>query len=223
MIQLDKNAALIRNILIAQNLENPFQNHKLKINTIKRKFLIKKYIKKILQLLNLNLKNDSISKTPDRIVNMYFNETFFGLNYYNFPKINTIKNTINFDEMILKKNITLTSTCEHHFLIFDGKANIAYIPKNKIIGLSTLHHIVRFFSARPQIQERLTKQISLTLETLLETQDVAVSINAIHYCIKARNFSCDNENNVTTFSLGGIFKKNKNIRKEFLLNSYKII
>ncbi len=125
-------------------------------------------------------------ETPHRIAKMYVDEIFSGLDYANFPKITLIENKMKVDEMVTVRDITLTSTCEHHFVTIDGKATVAYIPKDSVIGLSKINRIVQFFAQRPQVQERLTQQILIALQTLLGTNNVAVSIDAVHYCVKAR-------------------------------------
>lgn len=149
---------------------------------------------------------------------MYIEETFVGLDYSNFPKVTFINNQIKLKDIITIRKIRLTSICEHHFVIIDGEVNIAYIPNKKIIGLSHVSNIVNFFAARPQIQERLTKQILITLQTLLETKNVAVSINAIHHCIKLKG-CYDKYSSTSTISLGGLFDSRINMRKEFLFNT----
>jgi GTP cyclohydrolase I len=119
------------------------------------------------------------------------------------------------DEMVKVKNCSLQSTCEHHFVTIDGFATVAYLPKNKIIGLSKINRLVRFFAQRPQVQERLTQQVLVALQCLLETDDVAISINATHYCVKARGVM-DASSLTQTTALGGAFKKNATTRAEFL-------
>ena len=146
---------------------------------------------------------------------MYVNEIFSGLDYVNFPSITVIENKMKVDEMVKVSDITLTSTCEHHFVTIDGKAKVAYLPANKIIGLSKINRIVQFFARRPQVQERLTQQILVALQTLLETQNVAVTITATHYCVKARGVQ-DATSETTTTALGGYFKFNQASRHEFL-------
>ena len=147
---------------------------------------------------------------------MYVDEIFSGLDYRNFPKLTVVENKMQVDEMIKVKSINLSSTCEHHFVAIDGTATVAYIPKDKVIGLSKINRIVRFFAQRPQIQERLTEQVLLALQTLLETDDVAVSITATHYCVKARGVM-DANSETTTTGLGGAFKTRTDTRKEVLL------
>lgn len=138
-----------------------------------------------------------------------------GLDYSRFPKITVIENKMKVDEMVTVRDITLTSTCEHHFVTIDGKATVAYIPKDSVIGLSKINRIVQFFAQRPQVQERLTQQILIALQTLLGTNNVAVSIDAVHYCVKARGIR-DATSATTTTSLGGLFKSSQNTRQEFL-------
>ena len=133
----------------------------------------------------------------------------------NFPKITVIENKMKVDEMVKVSNINLTSTCEHHFVTIDGLAKVAYLPKSKVIGLSKINRIVRFFAQRPQVQERLTQQILLAIQTLTETDDVAVTIDATHYCVKSRGVM-DVNSNTTTTALGGCFKTNPQTRAEFL-------
>ncbi|WP_225639242.1 GTP cyclohydrolase I FolE [Candidatus Profftia sp. (ex Adelges kitamiensis)] len=215
MLSLSKEATQVHEKLEAYGLENPL-NYKSKILDLEiRKQLIEDHMIKIMQLLNLDLSNDSLIKTPNRFAKMYINEIFSGLDYLNFSKITMIKNKIKVDEMITVRDISFTSTCEHHFVIIDGKAHVAYIPNNCIIGLSKINRIVQFFSQRPQLQERLTKQILVALQTLLGIKNVAVSIDARHFCVKARGVK-DITSVTTTTSLGGLFKSSQNTRQEFL-------
>lgn len=209
---LTKEALLVRNILLVQGLENPIV--KLNLDNLVRKNRIADHIMSIMYLLNLDLKDDSLLDTPKRVAEMYVEDIFSGLDYSNFPKITILKNTMHMHEMITVRNINITSTCEHHFIVFNGKATVSYIPKNNVIGLSKINRIVHFFSKRPQLQERLTQQIFLALQTLLNTSDVAVFIDAMHYCVKARGIH-DITSTTATTALGGKFKFNINIRREF--------
>jgi len=177
---------------------------------------IEAHFREIMRALDLDLSDDSLCDTPRRIAKMYVREIFSGLDYRKFPKITVVENKMQVDEMIKIKSIELFSTCEHHFVAIDGRAAVAYIPKQKVIGLSKINRIVRFFAQRPQIQERLTEQVLVALQTLLETDDVAVSICAEHYCVKARGVM-DASSDTTTTALGGTFKTNTDTRKEFLL------
>src|SRR5471032_2947246 len=183
MSTLSKEAILVHEALMARGLETPLREP-LPIDNETRKQQIQEHMTAIMQLLNLDLTDDSLTETPRRIAKMYVDEIFSGLDYANFPKITVIENKMKVDEMVTVRDITLTSTCEHHFVTIDGKATVAYIPKDKVIGLSKINRIVQFFSQRPQVQERLTQQILLALQTLLGTTNVAVSIDAVHYCVK---------------------------------------
>lgn len=210
---LTKEALLVRGALQACGLETPLCGEVLDQEV--RKHLIAEHVMKIINLLNLDLANDSLVETPNRIAKMYVEDIFFGLDYANFPKITVIANKMKIDEMVTVRGITLTSTCEHHFITIDGKATVAYLPKDSVIGLSKINRIVQFFAQRPQVQERLTQQILLALQTLLGTNNVAVSIDAIHYCVKARGIR-DATSTTTTTSLGGLFRVSQNTRQEFL-------
>ncbi len=176
---------------------------------------IKGLMTEVLGTLGLNLEDDGVQETPHRIAKMYVYEVFSGLDYNNFPSIAMIDNKMGVKEMIKVRDISVISSCEHHFVTIDGTAKVAYIPNNKIIGLSKINRLVRFFSQRPQIQERLTQQILIALQTLLDTNNVAVSINATHYCVKSRGVMDVNSKTETT-ALGGIFKSNERTRAEFL-------
>jgi GTP cyclohydrolase I len=169
----------------------------------------------ILNTLGLDLQDDSLEQTPHRIAKMYVDEIFSGLDYTHFPKITVIQNKMKVEEMVCVDDIDLTSTCEHHFVTIDGSAKVAYIPKDTVIGLSKINRLVRFFSQRPQVQERLTQQVLVAMQTLLGTDDVAVTINAVHYCVKSRGVQDGNSHTRTT-SLGGVFKSDPSSRAEFL-------
>ncbi|MDR5615864.1 GTP cyclohydrolase I FolE [Arsenophonus sp.] len=215
MSSLSQEAHLVRKALEARGLETPLCGQSLSSN--ERKQQIEGHMSEIMRLLNLDLKDDSLVETPKRVAKMYVDEIFSGLDYNNFPKITLIENKMDFDEMVTVRDITLTSVCEHHFVTIDGKATVAYIPKDKVIGLSKINRIVQFFSQRPQVQERLTQQILIALQTLLGTSNVVVSIDAVHYCVKARGVRDVSSSTMTT-SLGGLFKSSQNTRQEFLRN-----
>ncbi|MEC6831373.1 GTP cyclohydrolase I FolE [Photobacterium toruni] len=213
MTALSVSAIQVRDALAARDLETPMTADV--VSRYEKKEKIEYHMREILSLLALDLTDDSLVETPHRIAKMYVDEIFSGLDYTNFPKITVIENKMNCDEMVRVKDITLTSTCEHHLITIDGKATVAYIPRGKIIGLSKINRIVRFFSQRPQVQERLTQQILVALQTLLESEDVAVTIDATHYCVKSRGVM-DATSVTTTTALGGIFKRNPATRAEFL-------
>jgi GTP cyclohydrolase IA len=168
-----------------------------------------------MKVLGLDLDDDSLVDTPRRVAKMYVNEIFGGLDYRNFPRLTVVENKMGCDEMVRVDNISLSSTCEHHFVTIDGVATVAYIPKSCVIGLSKINRVVAFFAQRPQIQERLTAQVLVALQTLLETEDVAVSITAAHFCVRTRGVR-DANSKTTTTSLGGAFKANAETRREFL-------
>lgn len=212
MISLE--AALVRDTLVAKGLETPLLPSDMSAD---EKYLrIKGLLTEVVSTLGLDLQDDSLAETPHRIAKMYVHEIFSGLDYQNFPSISLIENKMAVDEMVKVSNINLTSTCEHHFVTIDGLAKVAYIPKNKILGLSKINRIVRFFAQRPQVQERLTQQILIAIQALTETDNVAVSIEATHYCVKSRGVMDVNSSTSTT-ALGGIFKSNPQTRAEFLM------
>lgn len=181
---LSETASKVRDALLKSGLETPMIDNGL---TSEEKYQrIKSAFEDVVSTLGLDLTDDSLAETPHRIAKMYVKEIFSGLDYTQFPKISVIENKMKVDEMVKVSDISFTSTCEHHFVTIDGMAKVAYLPKDKIIGLSKINRIVRFFAQRPQVQERLTQQVLLTLQTLLETDNVAVSISAVHYCVKSR-------------------------------------
>jgi GTP cyclohydrolase I len=206
-------AQLVRQALIEKGLETPMIPNGL---TRDEKYnRIKVAMTDVVTTLGLDLRDDSLMETPHRIAKMYVDEIFGGLNYANFPKISVIENKMNVEEMVKVDNISVVSTCEHHFVTIDGASRVAYIPGDKIIGLSKINRIVRFFAQRPQVQERLTQQVLVALQTLLETDDVAVTIDATHYCVKSRGVMDANSSTQTT-ALGGQFKEDPRSRAEFL-------
>ncbi|GHW99155.1 GTP cyclohydrolase [Vibrio cholerae] len=205
MSGLSESAKLVKDALERRGLETPMQPNL--ATPAEKKEKIEQHMREILNLLGLDLTDDSLEETPQRIAKMYVDEIFSGLDYANFPKITVIENKMKVSEMVKVKDITLTSTCEHHLVTIDGTAAVAYIPRGKIIGLSKINRIVRFFAQRPQVQERMTQQILVALQTLLESDDVAVTIDATHYCVKSRGVM-DATSVTTTTALGGIFKSN---------------
>ncbi|PIT99752.1 MAG: GTP cyclohydrolase I FolE [Bdellovibrionales bacterium CG10_big_fil_rev_8_21_14_0_10_45_34] len=181
---------------------------------------IAKSFAEILETLGLDLNNESIKKTPQRVAKMYVNEVFAGLKSDAFPKITVIENEMAYDQMVLIDNISILSCCEHHFATIDGKARVAYIPNKRVIGLSKINRIADFFSRRPQVQERLTKQIADSLCYILDTKDVAVSITAKHYCVASRGVQ-DEASLTTTCDLRGSFKHDARTRSEFVSHGSK--
>lgn len=210
---ISTEATLVKNALVAHGLETPLIDNGLSRDEKYQR--IKGYMTDVVETLGLDLRDDSLNETPHRIAKMYVDEVFSGLDYQHFPKISVIENKMGIEEMVKVRNINVVSTCEHHFIIIDGMAKVAYIPHKKIIGLSKINRIVDFFAKRPQVQERLTQQILIALQTLLDTENVAVTINAAHYCVKARGVR-DVTSSTETTALGGSFKTNASTRAEFL-------
>ena len=210
---LSNEAAAVREALVHQGLETPMVENGLS-NEQKRE-RITGLMAEVAGTLGLDLTDDSLMETPARIAKMYVDEIFSGLDYSTFPKITQIENKMGLHEVIKVRDIGVLSTCEHHFITIDGCARIAYIPKDTIIGLSKLNRLVRFFAQRPQVQERLTRQIMVSLQVLLGTDDVAVHIDAKHYCVKARGVM-DEQSQTETIALGGAFKNDAGLRTEFL-------
>jgi GTP cyclohydrolase I len=211
-LNLSHEARIVRNALIAAGLETPMIEQK--YSSEDQYEIIKRNFEEILMTLGLDLTDDSLTETPHRISKMFIKEIFSGLKYENFPKITAIENKINLEEAVCVKDISLISTCEHHFVTIDGSAKVSYVPNKKIIGLSKINRIIRFFAQRPQVQERLTQQILIALQSLLETENVAVKIDAVHYCVKSRGVMDSTSSTVTT-AFGGCFKEDKDMRSKF--------
>ncbi|MEM0519393.1 GTP cyclohydrolase I FolE [Aequorivita flava] len=177
---------------------------------------IKYHFGKIMEALGLDLDDPSLQKTPERVAKMYVNDVFKGLDKNNSPKVSFFENTSDYKEMILVDHITIYSYCEHHFVPFFGKAAVAYIPKDRVIGLSKINRIVQFVASKPQIQERLTMEIGEKFKELLQTDDIAIYIEANHLCVASRGVK-DNSSITSTTFFGGKFAKNK--MKNRFLNS----
>jgi GTP cyclohydrolase I len=180
-----------------------------KIDIIETKF------KDIMYALGLDLSDDSLIETPKRVAKMYVNEIFWGLDYEAFPKCTTVENKMNYDEMVVERNINVQSNCEHHFVIIDGLATVGYIPKDKVLGLSKINRVVEYFSKRPQIQERLTEQVYHALQYILDTDNIGVVVHASHYCVRSRGVE-DTGSSTVTSKLGGVFKSDPSVRTEFM-------
>ena len=169
----------------------------------------------IMTALGLDLSDDSLMETPKRVAKMYVNEIFWGLDHEAFPKCTTVDNKMKYDEMVVERNVNVQSNCEHHLVIIDGVATVAYIPNQKVLGLSKINRIVEYFSKRPQIQERLTEQIYHALQYILDTDNIGVVIHAQHFCVKSRGVE-DVGSSTVTSKLGGVFKSDNNVRTEFM-------
>jgi len=176
---------------------------------------IEYHMENILNVLGLDLTDDSLMETPKRVAKMYVNELYWGLKPEFFPKCTTVQNKMGYDEMVLEKDITILSDCEHHLRTIIGVAHIAYIPKEKVLGLSKLNRVADYFARRPQIQERLAEQIFHALCFILGTDDVAVVIDAEHFCVKQRGVQDSNSHTITS-KLGGCFKSDPTVRSEYM-------
>ena len=204
---------LVHQHLVNCGVETPTVDNGLsrtdKIDFIERKF------NDIMNALGLDVSDDSLIETPKRVAKMYVNEIFWGLDYEALPKCTTVDNKMNYDEMVIERNVNVQSNCEHHFVVIDGLATVGYIPNKKVLGLSKINRVVEYFSKRPQIQERLTEQIYHALQFILETDNIGVVINAKHYCVASRGVE-DTGSNTITSKLGGCFKTDPSVRSEFM-------
>ena len=176
---------------------------------------IKEHVAAILEILGMDLTDDSLKGTPKRVAKAYVKEIFGGLNPERRPSASTFENKYEYGEMLVEKNITLYSTCEHHLLPIIGKAHIAYISNGNVVGLSKMNRIVDYYAKRPQVQERLTLQVIEELQRILKTENVACIIDAKHLCVNSRGIS-DVASSTVTAEYGGVFKTNETLRKEFL-------
>ena len=199
---------------IATSAQNPVRKDAFDISDEQKIELIKKDVESILQTLGMDLEDDSIKGTPNRVAKMFVKEIFGGLNPSKKPSSSTFENNYKYGEMLVEKNITLYSTCEHHLLPIIGRAHVAYISNGKVIGLSKMNRIVEYFAKRPQVQERLTMQIVQEMQMVLGTEDVACIIDAKHLCVNSRGIK-DIESSTVTSEFGGKFK-DENTKREFL-------
>jgi GTP cyclohydrolase I len=193
---------------------NPLRDDAFEVSDDEKIELIKKDVRNILDTLGLDLEDDSIKGTPQRVAKMFVNEIFSGLHPKRKPKASVFENKYKYGEMLVEKNITVYSTCEHHLLPIVGKAHVAYISNGTVIGLSKMNRIVDYYAKRPQVQERMTMQIVQELQNALGTPDVACVIDAKHLCVNSRGIR-DIESSTVTSEFGGAFKE-KEVRREFL-------
>ncbi|MEL0240238.1 MAG: GTP cyclohydrolase I FolE [Flavobacteriaceae bacterium] len=176
---------------------------------------IQEHVAAILDILGMDLTDDSLKGTPKRVAKAYVKEIFGGLNPERRPSASTFENKYEYGEMLVEKNITLYSTCEHHLLPIIGKAHIAYISNGNVVGLSKMNRIVDYYAKRPQVQERLTLQVIEELQRILKTENVACIIDAKHLCVNSRGIR-DVASSTVTAEYGGVFKTDETLRKEFL-------
>lgn len=191
-------------------LETPMKLNAFKMSDDEKKERITLLFSEIMDVMGLDLTDDSLKGTPERVAKMYIDEIFSGLNPANKPKIALFDNKYQYNQMLVEKNITFYSNCEHHFVPIIGKAHVAYISSGKVIGLSKLNRIVQYFAKRPQVQERLTNQIANELKLALDTEDVAIIIDAKHLCVSSRGIKDDTSSTVTAY-YGGQFNTTSKI------------
>ena len=199
---------------ISLSRETPLRKDAFKISDTEKIILIEEKMHEILNILGMDLSDDSLKGTPRRVAKMFVNEIFSGLKPENKPKSSTFENKYKYGEMLVEKNITLYSTCEHHLLPIFGKAHLAYISNGTVVGLSKMNRIVDYFSSRPQVQERLTLQIVDELKKILRTENVACVIDAKHLCVNSRGIR-DISSSTVTAEFSGVFKNNET-KREFL-------
>ena len=216
---LQKNESHVRSLLnhdeigddhMLTSMNTPMKSTAFDISDEEKKKRIAFHFTEIMETLGLDLNDDSLQGTPKRVAKMYVEEIFSGLDPKNKPKIALFDNKYKYEQMLVEKNITFYSNCEHHFVPIYGKAHIAYISSGKVIGLSKLNRIVQYYAKRPQVQERLTNQIAKELQKVLETDDVAVIIDAKHLCVSSRGIKDETSATVTAF-YGGAFKEHEKI------------
>ena len=205
----------VREHLIKMGVETPINETALAVENKKKIDVLEEAFTTIWKTVGMDLHDDSLCETPNRMAKMYINEIYFGLKEENFPKCTTVENKMQYNEMVIERNINVQSNCEHHGVVIDGLATVAYVPKTRVLGLSKINRIVEYFSKRPQIQERLTEQIFYALQYILDTADVAVMIDAQHYCVRSRGVE-DTGSSTVTSKLGGGFKTDPAARSEFL-------
>lgn len=214
MVNNDELNDEIGNNHISTNINNPLRDDAFELSDDQKIELIKKDVEHILHTLGIDLSDDSLKGTPNRVAKMFVKEIFGGLNPNKKPSSSTFENNYKYGEMLVEKNITLYSTCEHHLLPIVGRAHVAYISNGTVVGLSKMNRIVDYYAKRPQVQERLTMQIVQELQRVLNTKDVACVIDAKHLCVNSRGIR-DIESSTVTSEFGGKFKEDK-VKREFL-------
>ncbi|MGC6429465.1 MAG: GTP cyclohydrolase I FolE [Jejuia sp.] len=197
---------------LSTGLETPMREDAFKLSDSEKKERIAILFEEIMEVMGLDLTDDSLKGTPQRVAKMYIDEIFSGLNPENKPKVALFDNKYQYNQMLVEKNITFYSNCEHHFVPIIGKAHVAYISSGKVIGLSKLNRIVQYYAKRPQVQERLTNQIANELKSILDTEDVAVIIDAKHLCVSSRGVKDDTSATVTAY-YGGKFNTADKIKE----------
>ncbi len=197
---------------LSTGIDTPMKPNAFALSDKEKKENIAQLFAQIMDVMGLDLNDDSLRGTPQRVAKMFIDEIYSGLNPANKPKVALFENKYQYNQMLVEKDITFYSNCEHHFVPIIGKAHVAYISSGKVIGLSKLNRIVQYFAKRPQVQERLTNQIAVELQTILETPDVAVIIDAKHLCVSSRGIQDDTSATVTSF-YGGKFNTPEKIQE----------
>lgn len=200
---------------VGTSIDTPLRDDAFEMDDDLKIELIEKHFREIMYVLGLDLSDDSLKGTPKRVAKMYVKEIFSGLNPKNKPAAKLFENKYKYNEMLVEKDITFFSNCEHHFVPIYGKAHVAYISNGNVIGLSKINRIVQYYSKRPQVQERLTMQIGNELREALGTEDVAVILDAHHMCVSTRGVEDVNSSTVTSF-YSGKFERDENARAEFM-------
>jgi GTP cyclohydrolase I len=213
-LSLEEAEGLFGEQHIGTSYDTPLRIDAFDLNDEEKIKIISRHFREIMNTLGLDLNDDSLKGTPGRVAKMFVKEIFSGLNPKNKPVAALFENKYRYNQMLVEKNITLYSNCDHHFVPIIGKAHVAYISSGKVIGLSKINRIVQFYSQRPQVQERLTIQIANELKSILETDDVAVIIDAVHLCVSSRGIKDINSSTVTA-EYGGVFLEAAR-RDEFL-------
>jgi GTP cyclohydrolase I len=199
----------------SSSVETPMRKDAFDLSDEEKIERIESHFRQIMETLGLDLTDDSLAGTPKRVAKMFVKEAFSGLNPKNKPVARLFENKYNYDQMLVEKDITFYSHCEHHFVPIYGKAHVAYFSSGKVIGLSKINRIVQYFAKRPQVQERLTVQIGKELERILQTQSIAVVMDANHMCVASRGVSDTNSKTGTAY-FSGKFKDDDNVKREFL-------
>ena len=199
---------------ISTSVDTPLREDAFVMSDAQKEVEIEKHFRSIMEIMGLDLKDDSLQGTPKRVAKMYIQEIFSGLNPANKPSVALFENKYKYNEMLIERNISFYSNCEHHFVPIIGKAHVAYISNGKVIGLSKLNRLVQYYAKRPQVQERLTVQIGKELQKIMDTEDIAIVIDAKHLCVASRGVQDDTSSTVTAF-YGGRFADSKT-KDEFL-------
>lgn len=221
-----KEIEILGDAHVATSIETPLRTDAFDKSDDEKIDAIQQHFKAIMEELGLDLNDDSLSGTPYRFAKMYVKELFYGLNPNNRPKISTFYNKYGYKKLLIEQDITIDSSCEHHFLPIVGKAHVGYIPKDKVIGISKINRLVDYYAHRPQVQERLCLQILRDLQNVLETEDVIVIMSAKHLCVSSRGIK-DKNSSTSTMEYGGCFlrseQRNAFLKQIDLKNQFSLV